>query len=178
GAIQNFTKQGRGTPGVTFSEEGGTYDTFRESIASDGKIDNFDYSIGASRLDTDNARPNNQYRNTAAIADLGLSLTEQLRVGSLFTYSLSDIGLPNTIFDPKPLDNFLTERWLIAPQIDFHVGDWWDHKLIFSYDHERQLNDPNDDGFLFATRALFKRTTVDYQNDLRPTSWLTITSGF
>ena len=28
------------------------------------------------------------------------------------------------------------------------------------------------------TRALFERTQVDYQNNLRPTSWLTLTSGF
>lgn len=180
GAIQIFTRHGSGTPGVTFSQEGGTYDTFRESIASDGKIDNFDYSVGVSRRDTDNARPNNQYRNTAAIADLGLSLTEQLRVGSLITYSLSDIGLPNTIFNPKPLDNFLTERWLIGPHVDWKATDWWDHKLIFDYDHERQLNDPNQDGpfGVGATRALFRRMQLDYQNDIRPTSWLTLTDGF
>src|SRR5881409_267899 len=73
GVIQIFTKQGEGTPGITLSEEGGTYDTFRETLASDGKIDNLDYSIGASRIDTDNARPNNQYRNTAGIADVGWS---------------------------------------------------------------------------------------------------------
>ena len=97
------------------SEEGGTYDTFRETLQSDGKIDIFDYSIGVSRLDTDNARPNNQYRNTAGIADLGLSLNEQFRVGSLFMYSLSDTGNPNSIFTPRPFDNFLTERWLIGP---------------------------------------------------------------
>jgi vitamin B12 transporter len=72
----------------------------------------------------------------------------------------------------------LTEKWLIGPNVDLRIGDWWDHKLIFSYDHERQVNNPNNDGFLFATRALFKRITVDYQNDLRPTPWLTITSGF
>src|SRR5437763_7522099 len=72
GVIQLFTKQGTGQPGVMISEEGGTYDTFRESVVSDGKIDMFDYSIGVSRLDTDNARPNNQYRNTAEIADPGL----------------------------------------------------------------------------------------------------------
>jgi vitamin B12 transporter len=180
GAIQIFTKQGSGTPGVRFSQEGGTYDTFRESIASDGKIDNFDYSVGVSRRDTDNARPNNQYRNTASIADLGLSLTEQLRVGSLFTYSLSDIGLPNTIFNPKPLDNFLTERWLIGPHVDWKATDWWEHKLIFDYDHERQLNDPNQDGpfGVGATRALFRRMQLDYQNDIRPASWLTLTNGF
>ncbi|HEX4639400.1 MAG TPA: TonB-dependent receptor [Chthoniobacterales bacterium] len=184
GVIQLFSKQGTGEPGITVSEEGGTYGTFRESIASDGKIDIFDYSIGLSRLDTDNARPNNQYRNTAEIGDFGLSLTENLRVGALITYSLSDTGNPNTIFTPRPFDNFLTERWLIGPHVDWKATDWWEHKLIFDYDHERQLNDPNFDGFLPGTiaigptRALFRRTQLDYQNDLRPASWLTFTSGF
>jgi len=178
GVIQIFTKEGEGSPTIMLSGEGGSYDTFREWLESEGKIDQFDYSIGASRIDTDNARPNNQYRNSAAIANVGWSPNDQLRISSLFTYSLSDTGNPNTIFDPKPLDNFLTERWLIAPHIDLRISDWWEHKLIVSYDHERQLNDPNEDGFVGPTRALFERTTIDYQNDLRPASWLTITSGF
>src|SRR4030081_2851014 len=178
GVIQIFTKQGTGTPGVMFAAEGGSYDTFREWTQSDGKIEQFDYSMGASRLDTDNARPNNNYRNTAAITNIGWSPNEQLRIGGLFMYSNSDIGLPNTIFDPRPIDHFLTERWLIGPHIDWKAADWWQHKFIFSYDHERQINDPNEDGFVGATRALFERTQIDYQNDLRPTSWLTLTSGF
>jgi vitamin B12 transporter len=178
GVIQIFTKQGTGTPGAMVAAEGGTYDSFREWGQSDGKIGDFDYSVGASRLDTDNARPNNNYRNTAAITDVGWSPDEQLRIGSLFTYSVSDTGNPNSIFDPRPIDHFLTERWLIGPHIDWKPADWWDHKLIVSYDHERQINDPNEDGFVGPTRALFERTQVDYQNDLRPTSWLTLTSGF
>jgi vitamin B12 transporter len=178
GVVQIFTKQGNGPPGITLSSEGGSYDTFRESLESDGKIDQFDYSIGASRIDTDNARPNNQYRNTAGIGDVGWSPNEQLRIGGLFAYALSDAGDPNTISDPKPLDNLLTEKWFIAPHVDYQPFDWWTHKFIFDYDHERQVNDPNQDGFVGATRALFVRTTIDYQNDLRPTSWLTLTSGF
>jgi vitamin B12 transporter len=178
GVVQIFTKQGTGPPGVTVSEEGGTYGTFRETLASDGKIDIFDYSIGGSRLDTDNARPNNQYRNTNIIADLGLSLDEHLRVGSLFMYSLSDTGNPNSIFNPKPLDNFLTERWWIGPHLDWKPTDWWEQKLIFDYDHERQVNNPNQDGFVGPTRALFRQTQFDYQNDIRPASWLTLTNGF
>jgi vitamin B12 transporter len=190
GVVQIFTKQGAGKPGFTFSSEGGSYDTFRESLESDGKLGEFDYSIGASRLDTDNARPNNNYRNSSGIADVGWSpnppspetgsavASEQLRIGSLFVYSLSDTGNPNTIFNPRPVDHFLTEKWFIAPHVDLQLGDWWEHKLIFDYDHERQLNNPNQDGFVGPTRALFERTTVDYQNDLRPTSWLTLTSGF
>src|SRR5437899_3270856 len=125
GVIQIFTKQGTGTPSVMVAAEGGAYDTFREWSQSDGKIDGFDYSIGASRLDTDNARPNNNYRNTAVIADTGWAPNEALRIGGLFAYSLSDTGNPNTIFDPRPIDHFLTEKWLIAPHIDLRVGDWW-----------------------------------------------------
>jgi vitamin B12 transporter len=40
------------------------------------------------------------------------------------------------------------------------------------------VNDPNQDGFVGPTRALFKRFTLDYQNDLKPASWLIPTSGF
>ena len=55
GVIQIFTKQGEGTPEISLNAEGGSYNTFRESLESEGRIDKFDYSIGASRLDTDNA---------------------------------------------------------------------------------------------------------------------------
>jgi len=178
GIIQIFTKRGEGQPGIMLSAEGGSYDTFREWLQSDGKSDKFDYSVGASRLDTDNARPNNNYRNTAGITDLGWSPNEQLRVGGLFTYSLSDTGNPNTIFDPRPIDHFLTERWLLGPNLDWKATDWWEHKVIFAYDQERQVNDPNQDGFVGPTRALFERTTIDYQSDLKAASWLMLTSGF
>jgi len=178
GVVQVFTKQGSGPPGITVSSEGGTYGTFRETLASDGKIDIFDYSIGASRLDTDNARPNNQYRNSDVIADLGLTPVEHLRLGSLFLYSLSDTGNPNSVFNPKPFDNFLTERWLVGPHLDWRPTDWWEQRIIFDYDQERQVNDPNQDGFVGPTRALFRQTQLDYQNNIRPMSWLTLTNGF
>ncbi len=178
GVIQLFTKQGEETPETSFSLEGGSYDTFREALSSSGKIGQFDYSLGASRLDTDNARPNNQYRLSSAVSNLGWSPNDTLRIGSLFTYSLADTGNPNSIFDPKPFDNFLTERWLIAPHLDWRPSDEWEHKLVVAYDHERQVNDPNDDGFVGPTRALFERLTIDYQNNFRPLPSLTFTSGF
>ena len=178
GIIQIFTKRGEGPPTIALNGEAGSYDTFREWMQSEGKIGQFDYSVGASRLDTDNARPNNNYRNTAGITDLGWSPNEQLRIGGLFTYSLSDTGNPNTIFDPRPIDHFLTEKWLIGPNVDWKATDWWEHKVIFAYDQERQVNDPNQDGFVGPTRALFERTTIDYQSDLEAASWLTLTSGF
>ncbi|MGZ5022123.1 MAG: TonB-dependent receptor, partial [Chthoniobacterales bacterium] len=178
GVIQIFTRRGDGPSTGALTSEAGSFDSFRESFATSGSWKQFDYSVGLSRFDTDNDRPNNQYRLSNGIANVGWSPNERLRIGSLFTYSLADTGNPNTISNSKPFDNFLTERWLIGPRVDFLPVDWWRHQLIVSYDHERQVNDPNDDGFVGPTRALFKRLTVDYQNDLKPTSWLTLTSGF
>ena len=178
GVVQIFTKQGNGPPGITLSEEGGTYDTYRETLSSDGKIGDFDYSLGASRLDTDNARPNNAYRNTSMITDIGWSPNEQARIGGLFMYSESETGNPNSIFDFRPVDHFLTEKWFVAPHVDLQVTDWWEHRLIIDHDNERQVNNPNQDGFVGATRALFQRTTIDYQNQLQATSWFSLTSGF
>lgn len=177
GVIQIFTKRGSGAPIGQVSVEGGSFGTARETFSSSGGANGFDYSFGVSRLDTDNERPNNQYRLSNGIANVGWSPNERLRVGSLFTYSLADTGNPNSILNPKPFDNFLTERWLIGPRIDFTPVDWWSHQLIVAYDHERQVNDPNEDGFVGATRALFKRFTLDFQNNLKPRSWLTLTTG-
>ncbi len=82
-------------------------------------------------------------------------LTQQLRIGSLFTYSVSDTGNPNTIFDPKPIDHFLTERWLIGPHIDWKPTEWWDHKLIVSL-RSRAANKRSERGWLCRadTRAV------------------------
>jgi vitamin B12 transporter len=178
GVVQIFTKQGNGPPGITVSEEGGTYDTFRETVASDGKLGDFDYSLGASRIDTDNARPNNAYRNTSVITDAGWSPSVEARIGALLAYSESETGNPNSVFAFRPIDHFLTEKWSVAPHIDLQVADWWHQRLIIDHDNERQVNNPNQDGFVGPTRALFQRTTIDYQNDLHPASWFTLTSGF
>ena len=66
---------------------------------------------------------------------------------------------------------------MIAPGIDYKPFDWWKHRLVTDYDEERQLNDPNEDGFVGPTRAFFKRYQLDYQNHLEVTRWLKITSG-
>ncbi len=154
---------------------------------SDGGPGVFDYSLAFSRLDTDNERRNNEYRNTAVLANVGFApraLTLDTlggtapRLGFLVLYSLSDAGSPNTIFDPAPLDNLLTERQLYAPNVDWQLTRWWHHHLVLEYDKERQVDNPNDvDPFTGPTRGTFYRYQLDYQNDVALTRWLTLTSG-
>ena len=53
GVIQIFTKEGSETPETTASFEGGSYDTFREYLATSGKVGQIDYSLaGAASIRT------------------------------------------------------------------------------------------------------------------------------
>lgn len=195
------------------SAEGGSFNTFRERLSVAGVLgtgspapapsgkDNknpaaptpppaapvvFDYSLGFSRLDTDNDRPNNEYRNTAALANLGFTFRDLAltnlggtapRLGLVTLYSNSDTGNPGADTFPRPKDNLLTERQLFAPNLDWQLTNWWHHHLVLDYDKERQVNDPNEDGFTGPTRGQFNRYQLDYQNDVAFTRWLTLTNG-
>ncbi|MBE7157412.1 MAG: TonB-dependent receptor, partial [Rhodospirillales bacterium] len=130
-------------PASKDGKDGGNKETPTASTASSDSLGVFDYSVAFSRLDTDNQRPNNEYRNTAVLANLGFApraLTLDTlggtapRLGVLVLYSLSDASSPNTIFAPTPLDNLLTERQLYAPNVDWQLTRWWHHRLVLEYD--------------------------------------------
>ena len=82
GVIQIFTKQGSGTPTAKRARKADRFGTFREALQSSGS-ETIRLLGGVSRLDTDNERPNNQYRLSNGIANIGWSPNEQLRIGSL-----------------------------------------------------------------------------------------------
>ena len=83
GVIQLFTKAGGETPETSFSAEGGSYRSYRAEIETSGRIGQFDYSLGGSRFETENARPNNQYRLWNFLGNLGWSPDESAQ--SVFT---------------------------------------------------------------------------------------------
>jgi vitamin B12 transporter len=185
GTIQLFTRRGdeQSAPFTAdVSAEGGSFSTFRERASAAGTSGGFDYSLAGSRVDTENDRPNDDYRNTDFLANLGytpagLPAGRAPRFGLLISYSDSETGDPNTIQDPRPIDHLLSERQLYAPNVDWQPTSWWHHHLVLEYDEERQVNNPNQDGFTGPTRAQFDRYQLDYQNDINWTRWLTLTTG-
>ena len=178
GVINILTRTGGIDPVNTLTLEGGSYGTFRETATTSGSTGPLDYFASFNHLDTDNDRPNNEYRYTSGTVKLGWQPSDRFRLSTLVLYSLADTGNPGVITNPKPLDNLLTERWLVAPKIEWDATNWWHHTLIVSVDHERQVNNPNQDGFVGPTRALFKRWQVDYQNVVEAADWLQIVSGY
>ena len=63
---------------------------------------------------------------TAALGNLGWSPNDQLRISTLFSYSLSDTGNPKHDLSIRSRSIiFSTERWLIAPQVELtDHSDW------------------------------------------------------
>ena len=196
--------------------EGGTFDTYRERFDVAGVIGSapmytsvqsgtdkdtgkatftdyahnppgvFDYSVAFSRVDTDNDRQNNDYRNTAVLANVGFAPNafalgspggNAPRFGLLVTYSDSVAASPDDIYDFRPIDRLTTERQLYAPNVDWQITRWWHQHLVLDYDTERQVDNPNQDGFYGPTRGQFDRYQLDDQNDFTITRWLTLTAG-
>ena len=147
----------------------------------------FDYSLAFSRWTPTTSGRNNEYRNTAVLANVGFAAARAAR-SSRSAAARRASGCSCSTRTPTPrartrssipalFDNLLTERQLYAPNIDWQATSWWHHRLVLEYDKERQVNNPNDDGFIGPTRATFHRYQLDYQNDIAFTRWLTLTSG-
>ena len=123
GVIQIFTKQGTGTPGVMVAAEGGSYDTFPR-MGPERRQDR--------RLRLLSRREPPRYRQrapeqsiTATLLRLPTSagrLTNNCASAACSLIRVSDTGNPNTIFDPRPIDHFLTERWLIGASHRLEAG--------------------------------------------------------
>ncbi len=178
GVINLITRRGEGQPTGSTYFEAGSYDSFREAGGASGQFGPIDFSFGISRYDTENSRQNNGYRSLSLLGDIGFSPVKALRIGLVYYYNYADVGLPNTIFNPQPYDNFRTERVLLAPTLEFTPTDWWRNKVYFAYDQERQINNPNRlDPFTGPTRGMFRRFQFEYQTDITPVTWLTLTAG-
>ncbi len=178
GVVNIITRSGGAKPASSLTLEGGSFGTFRETASTAGTAGPVDYLVSLHHLDTDNDRPNNQYRYTSGTAKIGWQAADTLRLSTLFLYSLADASGPGSVSDVRPFDNLLTERWLVAPKVEFDPTPWWHHQLTVAIDHERQVSDPSFDGFVGPTRAVFKRWQVDYQNVIDAAEGVEILSGY
>lgn len=181
GSIQLFSARGQGAPQGSVSFEGGSFGTFRERANVRGSVGEFDYLVAASRLDTDNDPPNNQYRASSFLGNFGWSPRglRNFRLGLLATFSRDDASNPGPLNAPTPTDNLLTKRWLLAPNVEWRPTEAIKLRAVFTVDREEQVNDPQIDAFLGSnpTKAVFRRTQADLQGDFELTHWLTLTAG-
>jgi len=179
GVINIITRGGRGLekPEHELTFEAGSYGTFREITASRGAFGPFDYSIEASRFDSEFQRRNNESRVTSLTAKPGVQITRDLYADLLFTYNLSDIGAPGSITANDPNDNVLRESWLISPRAEWEITDWWSQSAVYSHAQQRQAATGFTGLFNPSNRLQIDTDQLDLQSTFRPFDTWTLTAG-
>lgn len=177
GVINIVTRKGRGTPTHSLTFEGGSFETFKETLASSGSFQNFDYSVSASNTDSEgfsafNERrggvENDRYSNRTFSTRMGYNFLEDGRVEFIGRYirAQSDFdGFDPITFQfsdtlPQRIDN---DTAYAALPLQKSLTAWWDLKVNPSvFIDELDTRDPT-----FGNSFIVSRTyTVDVQNNI------------
>lgn len=179
GVINIITRGGKGLekPEHTVSFEGGSFQTFREIATSRGAFGPFDYSIETSRLDTENQRDNNQYRQNSLSAKPGVQISRDVYADMLFLYNNADIGTPGAIQTNDPDDNLVRETSLISPRVTWDTTEWWQQSVVYSHAQQRQAATGFTGFFNPSNRIQIDTDQLDYQSTFKPFDVWTLVAG-
>ena len=188
GVINIITKRGKGKPTHTFTFEGGSFATFKETLGSSGSLKQFDYSVSASRTDSEGfsafneergGTENDGYQNTTLSSRMGYNFLEDGRVEFIGRYTQARNEFDGFFFGLGLIDapNHIrrNETFYLALPIEKSVTSWWDAKLNtnMNYD-ETDTEDPS-----FGDSVILSRTyTVDFQNNLSLGKYASAVFGF
>jgi len=149
GVVNIITKEGRGTPGVTVSGEGGNGPTGRGTIASSGQYGKLRYSVAGAYLRTDGfQRDNDDHRNGTASMRLDYDVAEKATARFFFRYTDTDTGLFNSnnfVPAPDPNARIRSEFVLVKGEWEQTLVPDLELRLAASYTRDDQkFRDPPD----------------------------------
>jgi len=132
GVINIITKKGRGKPSVYAGLEGGSYNTWKYYGGASGALDKFNFSVTASRVDTDgfsvandandriphagNTSEDDGWENTTVSAKLGVDITPEFDINAIVRNLDSEVELDDWNFlGGYSGDRFDTDPWTFLP---------------------------------------------------------------
>ncbi|MBN1569898.1 MAG: TonB-dependent receptor [Acidobacteria bacterium] len=104
GVINLISRKGEGRPQFTGLAEGGSYDTRRFAVGGSGLTRGLSWSFNLSRLDSDGAVTNDDYRNQSAFLSLGYRHSKR-QISFNFFGNADDVGDPGP-YGSDPLGLF------------------------------------------------------------------------
>jgi vitamin B12 transporter len=176
GVVSIAARQGQGKPSVGGSFEAGTFDTRRERAFSQGKESQFDWNVEYSRLDTDQERPNNVFRQDAVASRFGYDVAEVVRLDLVTRWTDYTVGSPGgkTGFGANDPDNRLMRRtMLVSPTLTMNPFDAWESKLILGYIGVGQRFSSPPAEFVNHSESL----QLNWQNTVQAVDWNTFVVG-
>ena len=144
GSINMITHKGRGKPTFSYLQEFGSYNTYREKIASQGKLGKLAYSLGASRADVrsfysakykNGNHERDPFGNTNTSLRLDYELADNLDVGVSHRYTYAkynyDASYPSVSDD---FDNTARFHQNIGSfYLSNRINDFLSHKFTYGF---------------------------------------------
>ena len=150
GVINIITKRGKGKPRHSFSFEGGSFGTFKESINSGGDLGFMDYTLSVSRTDSEGFSSANEnrgntendgYENTTVSTRLGRNFLDDGRIDFIgrFTKVINEFDSFGFV-DGRPFSK--SDAYYLALPIQKSLMDRWDLKVnpTLAYEFLRTLD--------------------------------------
>lgn len=189
GVINVITKKGGdGKPKFEISSEGGSHDTFRESMGISGGAKETNYSFSMSRIDStgiskarDGAEKDG-YENIAISSSLNSKIFDNSGLDIVLRYTDAKVDLDDGGYD----DDINSTAWWknIMGKASFNqaINSIWDYKLSFSCSQTRRKykDDPDPAHRKDNTHNWYEGgiKKLEWQHNISLIDWDTLTCGF
>ena len=184
GVINIISVQGTGKPVSNISIEGGSYNTFKGTLSSLGKLDKFNYSVALSRIKSDGysaasekygstERDGYQLDNINSI--LGYEFSDNFKTDFVIRYNKSSSDLDQSFGSPEFWDDptyiFDQEEFFIRGQGKLNLLDnKWNQKFGLTYfSNIRDYSFDSSAASFYSSWSNYdgKKYKADWQNDFQ-----------
>jgi vitamin B12 transporter len=194
GVINIISAQGTGKPVSNISIEGGSFNTFKGTVSSLGKIDRFNYSIALSRIKSDGySAAAEKYGNTEKDgfqldninSILGYELSDNFKTDFVIRFNKSKSDLDQSLGSPEFWDDptyiFNQEEFFIRAQGKLNLNDnKWNQKFGITYfSNVRKYSFDTSAASIYSSWSNYdgRKYKADWQNDFHFLSNNIITAG-
>ena len=160
GVLSMQTRRGSGDPKGTLFFEGGSFNTFREGLTSDGSLGALDYSLHFAREDTGNVRPNNDMQVNSGSLRLDWTALDRLTLGMAVRTQQGKYQEPGSIRlvddgNNDPNARVDAEATTVSTYAECKATDIWTTKLTLGCYKERyHFQNPFDPASAHALIAM------------------------
>ncbi len=184
GVINIISAQGTGKPVFTLSTEGGSYNTFKGTVSSLGKFDQFNYSVALSRIKSDGysaasekydsiERDGYQLDNINSI--IGYEFSDNFKTDFVIRFNKSSSDLDQSFGSPEFWDDptyiFNQEEFFIRGQGKINLLDnKWNQKFGITYfSNVREYSFDTSAASAYSSWSNYdgKKYKADWQNDFQ-----------
>ncbi|MBK9098159.1 MAG: TonB-dependent receptor [bacterium] len=183
GVINIISAVGTTKPVSSISVEGGSYNTFKGTLSSLGKVDDFSYTVGLSRIKSDGfSAASEKYGNTEKdsyqldniSSILGYDFSDKFKTDIVIRYNKSKSDLDQSLGSPEFWDDptyvFNQQEFIIRAQGRLGLyDDMWNQKFGISYfSNVRDYSFDSSAASAYQSWSNYdgRRYKADWQNDI------------